>query len=155
MQKIHARLILEILGRPADHVTSTLQAIVGKLKQEKGVTFIDAKLHEPHAVKDSKDMFTTFAEIETYFDSLPVFFGIIFAYMPSNIEIISPSNFKIPNEEITSLGNTLIGRLHLYESVTKKLVADRDTLINRLKAIETAKTSTGSAEKKPSKKKKH
>ena len=55
--------------------------------------------------------------------------------MPSNVEVLSPSAFKLSNEEISSLGNSLISRLHMYESVAKKLVSDRDVLINKLKSM--------------------
>lgn len=135
MDALHVRLIIEILGKPLEHVAATMNALVDRLSQEKGVTLAHKAIHEPRRVDESKALFTTFAEIELQIESIPVFFGIIFAYMPSNIEIISPTTFKIPNEEITSLANNLIGRLHLYESVTKKLVGDRDALINKLKSM--------------------
>lgn len=134
MENLHVRFIVEILGKPKDHVLQTMHGLVDKLSKEKGVTITHQTIHEPRLIKDSKELYTTFAEIEATFGGMDVFFGIVFAYTPSNIEIISPSNIKITNDELTALGNILIGRLHLYESVTKKLVGDRDILINRLKA---------------------
>ncbi len=135
MSALDARLIIEILGKPADHVTFTMNALVDKLGQEKGVHITHKKIHDPRAVEGSKELFTTFVELEISFDSINAFFGIMFAYMPSNVEILSPMSFKLSNEEVTSLANTLISRLHLYESVTKKLVGDRDILINKLKSM--------------------
>lgn len=135
MEPIHVRLIIEILGKPKEHVTATMNSLIERVGQEKGVTLVQKTVHEPRLVEESKELFTTFTELELHLESLSVFFGIIFAYMPSNIEIISPTSFKLPNEEITSLANNLIGRLHLYESVTKKLVGDRDILINKLKSM--------------------
>lgn len=135
MEALHVRLIIEILGKPKEHVLQTMNILVEKLGKEKGVTITQQTIHEPRLAKDSKELYTTFAEIEAKFDGLDIFFGIIFAYTPSNIEIMSPSNLKITNEELTSLGNILIGRLHLYEAVTKKLVSDRDVLVNKLKSM--------------------
>lgn len=135
MDTLDVRFIIEILGKPRDHVLQTMHALVDKLGKEKGVTLTQQTIHDPHLAKDSKELYTTFAEIEARFESVNVFFGIIFAYMPSNIEIISPSSMKITNEEVTAIGNALISRLHLYESVTKKLVSDRDILINKLKSM--------------------
>lgn len=135
MSALDARLIVEILGKPADHVTFTMNALVDKLGQEKGVSITHKKIHDPRPVEGSKELFTTFAELEISFDSINVFFGIMFAYMPSNVEILSPTSFKLSNEEITSLANILVSRLHMYESVTKRLVGDREILINKLKSM--------------------
>lgn len=135
MESLEIRLIIEILGKPKDHVLLTMKNLIAQLEKEKGVTLTQQTVHEPRLVKDSKELYTTFAEIEAQFESVNVFFGIIFAYMPSNIEIISPSSMKMTNEEVGTIGNTLIGRLHLYESVTKKLVSDRDILMNKLKSM--------------------
>lgn len=135
MDSLTVRFIVEILGKPAEHVKETMRSLITKLGEEKGVSLVHHTIHEPRPVEGSKELFTTFAELEARFDSIHAFLGIIFAYMPSNIEVISPSSLKMTNEEITTLGNLLIGRLHLYESVTKKLVGDRDILINKLKSM--------------------
>ena len=130
--KILGRMIIEIMGRPAEHIIKTLEMVVDKLGQEKGIVITLKKIHECRNVEGSKELFTTFAEVEAEFDSTNVFLGIIFAYMPSNVEIISPQNFKLTNEEFSSLGNNLVARLHGYESIMKKLVADREIMINKL-----------------------
>ncbi len=135
MEPLHVRFIIEILGKPAAHVSSTMHMLLDRLAQEKGVSVTGRIVHEPKAVPENKGLFTTFAEVEARFESINVFFGIIFAYMPSNIEVISPGSLKFTNEEVTTLGNTLVSRLHLYESVTKKLVSDRDVLMNKLKSM--------------------
>ena len=63
MSKLHVSLIIEILGRPAEHVKESLNMLVVKLGSEKGVKIIDKKYHEPAPVENSKDLFTTFAEV--------------------------------------------------------------------------------------------
>ena len=133
-EKVLGRLILEIMGRPPEHIVKTLEMLIERLSQEKGIIITLKKVHEPRAVEGSKDIFTSFAEVEAEFDSTNIFLGIIFAYMPSNVEVISPQNFKLTNEEFSSLGNNLVARLHGYEALMKKLVAEREILINRINA---------------------
>ena len=63
-QDITAIMILEVMGRPKEHLIETLEDLIKKVGEEKGVTIIEKKLHEPTEVKDQKDLFTTYAEVE-------------------------------------------------------------------------------------------
>jgi len=133
MERIEARMIIEIMGRPAAHITNTMGMLLEKLGKEKGVAVKEKKIHTPVEIEKSKDLFTTFAEVDVEFDSLENYIGIMFAYMPANVEIISPVNFRLTNDQMSSLGNSVITRLHFYDAVAKKLVAERDILTNQLK----------------------
>ena len=135
MEKIQASMIIEILGRPKENVSSAIKNLVDKLATEKGVVIIEKVLHEPVPVPESKDLFTTFAEITVEFDSIGAYMGIMFAYMPSNIQIISPEKISITNGDLTVLGNKLMQRLHDYDAITKKSVMERDTLIRKLHEV--------------------
>lgn len=57
----------------------------------------------------------------------------MFAYMPANIEIISPEKVTLKSEEFNTLGNRLIQRLHDYDAIVKKAIYERNTLMERLK----------------------
>lgn len=133
MEKIQATLILEILGRPAEHIKSALVALVERLGTEKGVTVTAKTIHEPTPVKESKDLFTTFAEVSVEFESIANYFGIIFTYMPANVELISPTEFKISNTELSELGNRLLIQLHNYDAITKKMLFERNFLVKKLR----------------------
>lgn len=133
MAVIEARMVIEIMGKPAQHVSDSLAQLVQQIGSGKGVSLITKNVHEPVQVKDSKDLYTSFAEIELGFDAIGTMFSTIFTYMPSHFEIISPSNFKMSNEEMTSLANLFIGRLHYYDSIAKQLVGERAILVNKLK----------------------
>ena len=149
MEALEVRMIIEMMGRPPEHLMATLKTLLEKLSQEKGVAIKNSRIRDPIKVEGSESIFSTFAEVEVVFDSVPVFLGITFAYMPSNVEVISPSNFKLSNEEITSIGNNIVVRLHQYDAVAKKLIADREILINRVKEL------MGQKEDKKSKNKPH
>lgn len=136
METIQARFVFEIMGRPAEHVKLTMENLIDKIGTEKGVRVISKKVHDPRPVENSKDLFTTFAEVEVSFDTIEMFMGIVFAYMPSNVDVFSPSSMRFTSEQVGSLGNMLIGKLHMYEAITKRLLGERDVLINKLKSLE-------------------
>jgi len=135
MDKIHASLVIEILGRPAKHVSEAMDTIITRMGSEKGIEILTKEIHEPAPVEKSKDLFTTFAEIEVELDSLSNYFGILFAYMPSHIEIIRPEKYNIMNSELNDLGNNLVQRLHNYDAVTKKALSDVQILTQKLQEV--------------------
>jgi len=133
MDKIQATLVLEILGKPAEHIKTALAGLVDKLGEEKGVKILDKKVHEPTQVKESTELFTTFAEVSAEFDELANCFGILFAYMPSHIEITSPANLSLSNIDFNDLCNKLLVRLHDYDAITKKFIYERNFLLTKLR----------------------
>lgn len=135
MDKLHARMIIEILGRPPEHIKESLSTLLTKLGMEKGVKILTHKIHEPVPVKDTKDLFTTFMEIEAEFDNHNVCLGIMFAYLPSHIEILSPSSLTLKNDDFSTLCNNLIARIHGYDAVVKRVLGDREILINQIKQL--------------------
>ena len=63
-KNIRAILIVEVIGKPPEHLTETLNDIIKKIDEEKGVDVKEKKLHEPVLMKDQKDFYTSFAEVE-------------------------------------------------------------------------------------------
>jgi len=135
MEKISARFIIEILGRPAKHVSEALNTIVIKMGSEKGSKITDKKYHEPKKIKEANDLYTAFAEVEMDFESIHDYFGVLFTYMPSNSEIVSPEKLKTTASELNSLSNSITTRLHNYDSIAKRLISERDMLVNKIKSL--------------------
>ncbi|MBU0907505.1 MAG: hypothetical protein KKD18_02120 [Nanoarchaeota archaeon] len=134
MIKIEASMVLEILGRPKEHVTEALNSIVATIGTEKEIKIIDKKIHEPLPVEKT-DLFTSFAELDVVFESLMSYINTIFKYMPSNVQIISPEKLNISNMELNEIGNAVTQRLHRYDAVTKSVVAERDMYAKKLHEI--------------------
>src|SRR3989344_4914675 len=121
-EPIQAMMILEILGKPKDHVLESLKALVDKLGTEKGIKILNKDVHDPINVQDSKEIFTTFAEVEIQFETLEHYVSVMFGYMPSNVQIISPENLSLSNLYLNDVGNKIIQRLHNYDAFTKKVL---------------------------------
>ena|SRR3989344_2490396 len=135
MDKIQALLVIEILGRPPEHIKEALNTLVVKLGSEKGVRITNKNYYDPVPAKDSDSLFTTFAEIEVEFDSIENYFGILFAYMPSHVEVIYPEKITLTNSHLNEFANILVRRLHDYDAIAKKLVFERDVMMEKLKEV--------------------
>jgi hypothetical protein len=134
-EKLRANLIIEILGRPVEHVKEAAQTMVTKMAAEQGIKVINKTYHDPILAQDSKTLYTTFTEIEVELDSLDNYFGLLFAYLPSNIEIINPERLQLTNSNLNDLAHKLVTRLHDYDAVTKGAIVERNELTKKLKEV--------------------
>jgi hypothetical protein len=131
--QIRAIFILEALGRPPEHIKEFLEKIVERIDSEKGVNILSKKINEPTPLKDKKDFFTTFAEIEMEIESMIHLAGLMFKYMPAHIEILSPEKLTMGNNDLSEVFNELTRRLHGYDEITKILQIERNKLTKKLK----------------------
>lgn len=154
---IRAALILEIIGRPPEHLTETLQGIIKQIGEEKGVEIADQKINEPIPMKEQKDFYTTFAEVEIEVEDMLYLAVVMFKYMPAHIEVISPELIALTNNGWNDIFNELARRLHSYDEIAGVLDMEKRILENKLREVlgqgaETAKEEI--KEKKPKKIKK-
>ena len=134
MEKMTVSCVIEILGKPKEHVADSLKALIDKIASEKGMLLKEKKLHEPIQVKEST-LFTSFAELTIELDSAFNLFGLVFGYLPSNIEVISPEKFSFSNQDLTEIATRISQRLHEYDGLTKHALADRNLFLQKLKEV--------------------
>ena len=97
-KKITSMFVLEVIGRPEEFLIETLNDLVKKIGEEKGVCVKNAKINPPILMKDQKDFFTSFAEIELETENILYLAILMFKYMPAYIEIISPQNISVEQQ---------------------------------------------------------
>ena len=132
---ITASIIIEILGRPPEHLKDTLNEIINKIDSETGVKVIGKKINEPVLVKDKKDFYTSFAEIEIEIEEIIYLAILLFKYMPTHIEIISPESITLSNSGWNDILNELARRLHGYEEIARVLQMEKSVLEKKLKEL--------------------
>jgi len=135
MGKIQVQFILEMLGRPPEHLFETLKKLIEQLEGENGIKIIEKTLHEPAKLPESENLYTSFADIIAELDTIEHYFRIIFTYFPANMEIISPEKIELTNAQLTTLGSALINRLHDYDALAKKIVVDNEILTKKLREV--------------------
>lgn len=130
---ILATLVLEVLGRPPEHVTETLEGFVKQIGEEKGVEIKDSKIHEPKELENQEGFFTAFAEIDIACESMKEIVMLCFKYMPSHLEIVSPEKLVTSNTLLNDAFNELVQRLHAYDHLARVLQTEKDVLEKQLK----------------------
>lgn len=130
-ENLKAVLMLEILGRPAEHIKKILSEIIDKLGKEENVKITGTKIAEPKPLEE-QNLFTSFAEVELE-TSLQILMALCFTYMPSHVEIISPERLEIKNNELNIFLNELARRLHQYDELAKALMIERQIIAKQVK----------------------
>ena len=132
---IKAILILEIIGKPKEHLVETLESLIKKMDSEPGVKVIEKKIQEPVIMKANKDFFTTFAEVEVEVSGIMDLVILMFQYMPAHIEIIYPELIALTNQGWSDILSELTRRLHGYDEIARVLGVEKDILERKLRDI--------------------
>ncbi|MFH0808509.1 MAG: hypothetical protein V1888_02735 [archaeon] len=154
---VRAIMIVEMAGRPAEHLTEALEKHVGILHKVNDITVHEIKVSEPREIElkkgekinEDEKMFTAFAECDFESPSFARLSETMFDFMPSSVEVIEPSSIKLEMSEATDLLNNISGRMHRYDEIAKiagerlrqaaigfdtmkKVLTERDGIIARL-----------------------
>jgi hypothetical protein len=145
---IRAVIILEVLGRPPEHLTEKLEELIGKIDAEPGARVLGKKINEPAPMKERDDFYTNFAEVEIEVNDVLELVRLMFKYMPANLEIISPELVVLTNNGWTEILSELIRKLHGYEEIARIIQVEKAVLEKKLREIlETKKKSEEEEEK--------
>jgi len=133
--KVSAVMILDIIGRPPEHLVESLEKIIEDMGKEQGVTLKSKKIKEPAPMKDQKDFYTTFAEIEVEVDEILYLAILMFKYMPAHIEIISPELIALSNNGFNDILNELTRRLHGYDEIARIMQVEKQILLKKIQEL--------------------
>jgi hypothetical protein len=134
-KKITSMFVLEVIGRPEEFLIETLNDLVKKIGEEKGVSVKNSKINTPVPMKDQKDFFTSFAEIEIETENILYLAILMFKYMPAYIEIISPQDMMLSNADLNDILNELTRRLHGYDEIARMMQTEKIILEKKLREI--------------------
>jgi len=130
---IVAVMIIEVLGKPKEHLIETLEKLVTDIDNEPGVSVVEKTIHEPKELEKKPGMFTSYAEIEVEVEQALQLAILMFKYMPAHIDIIEPENIVLTNFGYGDILNELTRRLHKYDEVARVIQMERQILENQLK----------------------
>lgn len=125
MSKIQAKIVVEILGTPKEHVEETITKVIEKLKNEEGVKLLKEVTYKAEKIKE---MWSTFSELDIELEDATKLVGICFDYMPSSVEIIDPLKMNIETTMISELLNDLLARLHKTDMLLRNAIAENQLL---------------------------
>ena len=116
---IQSRVIIEIVGKPKEHVEKAIADLLGHMRKNKDVIILSEHMEE--AKEHEGEMWSTFAEIEVLIENIPKLVGFCFDYMPSSVEIMEPEDFKLKGRDMASFINEMQAKLHNLGIVIKRL----------------------------------
>jgi len=126
-QHIRCKTIIEVLGKPKEHVEKTIKEYVEKIKQDPDLIILKEEFAD---TKQQDKFWSTFAELEMVVKGIPKLIGFCFDYMPSSIEIIKPDELKMNSKETADFLNDLQARLHNLDMMVKQL-KNENTFLKR------------------------
>ena len=130
MSKVQAKIVVEILGTPKEHVEETMKKVIEKLKNEDGVKLLKETTYETVQVKK---MWSTFSDLEIEVDDVSKLMGLCFDYMPSSIEILEPHKMDLETVKISDLLNDLLAKIHKTDMMLKNAIAENRFLKDQIK----------------------
>jgi len=166
-------IVIEMMGRPVDHLKQVMKDFLKRLDQEKGIKIVSKKTHNPKKVEqkdkegqviqvpEGKEMYSSFSEIELEVATILDLARIVFAYMPSHIEILHPTDLKMQNFDLATIFNEITKKMHQYDAISKNALMQNQMLANKLMQMQEALQQAGikeqhvedTREEKPAKKK--
>ncbi len=132
---IKAMIVLDAIGRPPEHLVETLKNIAIQIDNEKGIQVKSKKIKKPELMKEQKNFYTTFAEIEIEAKEMMYLMVIMFKYMPAHVEIISPEIVAITNNSWNELLNELARRLHGYDEIARVMQVENKKLQQKISEL--------------------
>ena len=132
--KILTRVVIEIVGKPKEHIEKALKIVVDKIKEQKDIKVVEEKLFD---AEKQEEMFSTFAELGVLFMDIETLVGFCFDFMPSSVEILDPEKLNFNSNEFAGLINDLLTKLHqmtfkVVQNDTEKKVLKKN-MLNMLK----------------------
>tara|TARA_Y100000294_G_scaffold177771_1_gene204740 strand:+ start:1121 stop:1603 length:483 start_codon:yes stop_codon:yes gene_type:complete len=128
-------IIIEVIGKPPKHLTETLNNIIKQIDEEKGVVVKGKKINEPTLMKDHKDFYMSFADIELEIEEVVQLVILMFKYMPAHVEIISPELIALTNNSWSDILSELSRRLHGYDEVARVIQVEKGILEKKLREV--------------------
>jgi hypothetical protein len=132
---IHGRFIIELVGKPKEHIEKAMLMIINKIKESQDIEIVRQESAEAKELEKQKGFFSIFTEIELLLENLPVLMGFCYDFMPSSVEILAPEELKTNPNEINSILNDLQAKLHSLDSVSKQLNMENQFLKNNTKRL--------------------
>lgn len=129
---IRCRTIIEVLGKPKEHVDNAIKGYIGHIKEDSELVILNEDYSE---IKEQGPLWSKFVELELVIKGTKKLISFCFEYMPSSIEVVKPEHFAMTSSELSNFLNDLQARLHSVDMIVKQQKAENDFLKHNMNAI--------------------
>ncbi|MAG73472.1 hypothetical protein CL620_04095 [archaeon] len=133
--KIVFRTLIEVIGKPKEHVETALKGYLEKIGADERYTVLKKELADIKKQDGEQELWAIFAELEVEAREIPHIVSFCFDYMPSIIEVISPKSLVFDDVTTSHFLNDLQTRLHQIDMLTKQMRMENDALKHNTKAL--------------------
>jgi hypothetical protein len=128
------RTVIEVLGKPQEHIEATIKEYVRKLRADESFTVLRAGFAKAKQQEEG-DLWTKYAELEIKTESFENLMTFCFEYMPSVVEVVSPAEFKLKDVDMTNFFTDLQAKLHNVDMVAKQVKMENDFMKRNMGAL--------------------
>jgi hypothetical protein len=128
------RAVIEILGKPKEHIDKSLRGFIKQLKENEEYEVISEDYAELKK-QEEQELWMGFAELEVKTAKIEQLTAFCFNYMPSLIEIIEPKELRISERDFSTFLNDLQSKLHTVDMVAKQVKMENDHLKKNMSAL--------------------
>jgi len=130
--QILARVIIEMLGAPKNHIESTMKDYLKKLREDHTM-LIQAEQIEPAEAQGK--LYSTFAELEIWFKNISKLLEFCIDSMPSSVEILEPERMIMQSAILSGVINDLQAKIHKVDMSLKGLIAENEIYLKNNQAL--------------------
>ena len=139
--RIVCKGIVEVVGKPKEHVEKAINMVVEKTAEIEGLTIERKEIAPIKSLKDEElgkvekkiqdqkgELFSTFAEIEFSAKNLDVITSFCYEFLPSSLDIVEPEKINIDLQDVSKLMNDVLGKIHNADHIIKQLKFENSAL---------------------------
>lgn len=118
------RAIIQMVGKPQEHVEKSLHDFLQHLKTLPGTGFVIIKENYAPAEEQegTESMFGAFCDIEVVCDDNNGVLNFCVEAMPASVEVVEPETITVQGHEYTVMLTDFVGKLHQAEMSAKQSV---------------------------------
>tara|TARA_Y100000034_G_scaffold14075_3_gene14741 strand:- start:733 stop:1329 length:597 start_codon:yes stop_codon:yes gene_type:complete len=132
---IHCKIILEIIGKPEEHVKKSSNEYLEKINKEDNKITIVKKFISETTKLEKGELYSLFIELELLIKGFSNLSKFCFDYMPSSIEIYEPNRMVVDANKMSTLFNDFQEKLHKADFLSKSLAQQNRILGTNLTAM--------------------
>lgn len=126
-------VLLEIVGKPAEHVEKAIRAVMGQIKDTEGIEVLDEDIGKPEKTDDG--FYGVFAEFDAYVQSLQRVGYLATNYTPATIELVEPEEMQVGFDEFNEVFGDTLSKLHMNNMQINELKQRRQQMTRSLNAL--------------------
>ena len=115
------KAIIEILGKPKEHVEQTISKVMEELGKKEGITIVEKEVAN---TKELENFFSTYADVELKLADLDKLIDFCFDFLPSSVEIMEPEKIDLDSHKMAEFLNDLLAKLHQNSMAIRNLHAE-------------------------------